>query len=151
MWTFHKGASPILWEHWALPNRSISLVPQLQNRHKCATLWPAFSVYVHESWTKPYSTKPYGIELRCYWGHLWEPHGNMMGTHWEQGKKNPKISLPPPHLKRKKLDPSWLHAEPSHWVHETSMSRSVCHRFWPTLMGGARMVWDIGNSVIHIN
>ncbi len=35
--------------------------------------------------------------------NLWEPHGNIMGTHWEQGKKQ---KIPFPHLpsppKRKK-------------------------------------------------
>ncbi len=126
------GASPILWEHWALPNRSISLVPQLQNTNKCAATLMAhrFSLCTWESWTKPY-----GIERRCYWGHLWEPHGNMMGTRG----KNPKHSPP----FKEKIWPSWLHAELSHWLHETSMSRSVCHHFWPTPMGGARRVWDI--------
>jgi len=29
----------------------------------------------------------WGIHL----GTLWEPFGNMLGTHWEQGEKNKKI------------------------------------------------------------
>jgi hypothetical protein len=33
MWTFHKDISPISFEHWALPNRNIYLVPQLQIRN----------------------------------------------------------------------------------------------------------------------
>jgi hypothetical protein len=31
--------------------------------------------------------KPYGIKPRCYWEHLETHITNMMGTHWEQGKK----------------------------------------------------------------
>jgi hypothetical protein len=34
MWTFHKGGmSPNFFEHLALPNRSTSFVPELQNRN----------------------------------------------------------------------------------------------------------------------
>jgi len=28
-------------------------------------------------------------------GAFWEPYGNMMGTHWEQGKKKSPTPTPP--------------------------------------------------------
>jgi len=63
-----------------------------------------------------------------------------LGTHWEQGEKNLKIPPPPPPpLKRKKLDRSWVHAEPSHWLYEISISKTVGHHFWPGLMAGAEL------------
>jgi hypothetical protein len=39
-----------------------------------------------------------------------------------------------PKLKRKKLEALWVHAEPSHWQHEISISKTVCHHFWPWLI-----------------
>jgi hypothetical protein len=30
-----------------------------------------------------------------------------------------------------------VHAEPSHWLHEISISKTVGHHFWPRLMAGA--------------
>jgi hypothetical protein len=64
------------------------------------------------SWT------PYGIKPRYYWEHLeeriWEHFENLMWTHWEQFLKH-KIPLSLP-LQKEKLDHSWVHAEPSHWL-----------------------------------
>jgi hypothetical protein len=44
-----------------------------------------------------------GKKLRCYWeglseqlGNLEESHGNMSGTHWEQGRKTKKQISPHP-------------------------------------------------------
>jgi len=37
--------------------------------------------------------------LGTSWGTTWgfrEPHGNMMGTHWEQEKNNFFLFFPPP-------------------------------------------------------
>jgi len=37
--------------------------------------------------------------LKTSWGTTWglrEPHGNTLGTHWEQEKKPPKILSPTP-------------------------------------------------------
>ncbi len=33
-----------------------------------------------------------------------------------------------------------MHAEPSHWLHEISISKSVGHHFWPGLMAGS-VIW----------
>jgi hypothetical protein len=67
-----------------------------------------------------------------YLGTFREHDGNIMGTHWEQGKKNKKsLALPwPPSLKKKKK------MDHSHSLHEISLSKNVHHQFfaWATLM-----------------
>jgi hypothetical protein len=40
-----------------------------------------------------------------------------------------------------------MHAEPSHWLHEISISKTVCHHFWPGLIpplqtGGAYLLFS---------
>jgi len=54
--------------------------------------------------------------------------------------KNKKKSQPCPLKKKKHLDPSRGQAEPSHWLHATFISKTVCHHFWPGLMAGAQTV-----------
>ncbi len=54
----------------------------------------------------------------------WELYGNTLGTR-EENKKKSLFPL----SKRKKLDRSWVHAEPSHWLHEISLSKIVHHHF----------------------
>jgi hypothetical protein len=54
-----------------------------------------------------------------------------MGTRAEKKKF---LSQPP--LKKKKLHPSWGHAEPYQWLHAISLSKTVCHHFLPQLMAG---------------
>jgi hypothetical protein len=62
-----------------------------------------------------------------------------MGTCQEhignQGEKKRFLTHLP--LKKKKLHPSWGHAEPYQWLHEISLSKTVCHHFLPRLMAGA--------------
>jgi hypothetical protein len=103
-----------------------------------------FSVYIHESWTLG---KPYGIKLRCYWECLREQLGNLgntMRTCWEHiGTRKQKQKITPrtwPHPQKEKQGPSWVHAQPSHWLQEISISKTVCHHFWPGLMAGAE-IW----------
>jgi hypothetical protein len=78
----------------------------------CFPLWPIFSVFY---------TWALGVELCANymgenWGAIGEQIGNMMGTRKKRKKKiRPD---PPPLLKEKKLDPSWGHPEPFHWLHE---------------------------------
>jgi hypothetical protein len=60
-----------------------------------------------------------------------------MGTHWElEGNKGKmkKIPSPAPQHKRKKIKALSVHAEPSHWLHEISISKTVCHHFWSGLI-----------------
>jgi hypothetical protein len=87
----------------------------------------------------------YEVLLQMYWATL----GNLLGTSWEHDentlgtrKKNKKKSLPftshcPEFLK--KLDLSCVHAESSHWLHETFISKTICHHF----QYGGHQLWDI--------
>jgi hypothetical protein len=98
-----------------------------------------FSVYIHESWTLG---KPYGINLRCYWEHLGEPHGKTLGTRQKQKKSLLAPSPPSP--------PKWVWAEPSHRLHETFISKIVCHHFWPGLMMGAQTIgYNYSGNMLH--
>jgi hypothetical protein len=68
-------------------------------------------------------------KLRCYLELLGNNLGTWIipwGTHWEQGKKQ-STSGP----KEKNSTPHEVHAEPSHWLHETFISNTVCPRFRP--------------------
>ncbi len=68
-----------------------------------------------------------------------------MGKCWEHiGKKEEKQKNNFPHPtprqptpKRKKQGPSWVHAEPSQWTHETFISKTVCYQFlgWANARG----------------
>jgi hypothetical protein len=104
-----------------LPNGSTSFDLLLQNKIRCIFIYPTFSAYRYESSTLG---KPYGLKLRCYWECLWEQFGNLknlVGT-WKTNKRTPLHPPPPP--KRKKQGPSWVHAELSHWLHETFISKT---------------------------
>jgi hypothetical protein len=64
-----------------------------------------------------------------------------MGTHWElegntleQRKKRKKPPSPKPKTQKKKIKALGVHAEPSHWLHEISISKTVHHHFWPGLI-----------------
>jgi hypothetical protein len=58
----------------------------------------------------------------------------------EKTKKSPP--LPPSSQKgKKKLDRSWVHAEPSHWLHEISLSKTVHHHFAPWLIMAREEFW----------
>jgi len=83
-----------------------------------------------------WSASPFGPPIQVRSGRLWANHswlkwvaiGNTLAEHIEnlgnslgtKGKWN--ISSPPPHpnpkLKRKRIKALWVHAEPSHWLHE---------------------------------
>jgi len=61
-----------------------------------------------------------------------------MGTHWElEGNKQKMKKIPPSpptNIKEKKINALSVHAEPSHWLHEISFSKTVHHHFWPGLI-----------------
>jgi hypothetical protein len=39
-----------------------------------------------------------------------------------------------------------MHVEPSHWLHEIFISKTICHHFWLVLMVGA-LIW--GHIIVH--
>ncbi len=51
--------------------------------------------------------------------------GNTLGI-----KKSLKKVLKHPLPSRKNRRPSWVDVEPSHWVPEISIPKTVCYQFW---------------------
>jgi hypothetical protein len=77
--------------------------------------------------------------MKYYWECLREHIGivgndfeNLLGTHWEPKKGGKKIpSFPPLRTqKKKKLSTP----EPSYWLYEISISKTVRHHFQPGLI-----------------
>jgi hypothetical protein len=73
-----------------------------------------------------------------------EPLGNLMGTHLQQTRKPKECPPQPPKTQKKKK----AHIERSDWLHQISVSKSVCHHLQlgpikPPLLFS-------GHSVIHI-
>jgi hypothetical protein len=84
------------------------------------------------------------VLLKISWGTIWNL-GHLLGTLWEHDGNTlgmrKKQKIPPPHpSRRKNWTPSWVHAEPSHWLHETFISNTVCQHFSPGLLAGAQTV-----------
>ncbi len=75
----------------------------------------------------------YKIIFKCLEEQLEELQGNMMKTCWEHigNKKKTKNNSSHPTPKMKKQGPSCMHVEPSHWLHEISLSKIVGHHFQP--------------------
>jgi hypothetical protein len=75
--------------------------------------------------------KTYGIKQGAIGNTHGEQIGNLLGTE-EKWKKS--SSCPPrPNLKENNKV-LWVQAEPSHWLHETSIPKTVCHHFQPSLI-----------------
>jgi len=91
-WNWTLGHSPIDAPLWTPP---CTIKKQM-----CSPIAHLFSLCISELnfgqtiWEK--SVVLLGISWGTTWG-LEEPFGNLMGTHWEQGKnqKNPSSTLPP--------------------------------------------------------
>ncbi len=113
-------------EQWALPNRSTPLESQSETKNK-SLMAHHFSWYTWElSFGQTLQNKSEEL-LGTSWGNnlgTWEPFGNLMKLigDKEKNKKNPLAT-------QKKLDLSWVHAEPSHWLHGTFISKTICHHF----------------------
>jgi hypothetical protein len=93
-------------------------------------------------------------KMRCYWEHLW-------GTYWEQKKqirehigkkeKTPKKLLSPPPQKKKLRTP-----QPSHWLYEIYVFKSVCHHFQlgpltPLEIQGTYLVQSLHFLYVYLN
>jgi len=117
--------------------------PQLQNRNKCIPLIAhLFSLY---KWELNFGQTIW-IKRSYYWEHLgeriwkqfrnWmEPRGKIIKPHGNTLRTKEKNPSPPCRLsKRKKLDCSWVYAEPSCWLHDISLSKTVRHHFSPGLI-----------------
>ncbi len=87
---------------WLIAKKQLKLWRLPQNRRLCrkmehTVLWP---IYIGEKGRA--FGKTCGIKVRCYWEHLEEHIGNLMGTRWElkgnmlETKEKRKKILPPP-------------------------------------------------------
>ncbi len=82
-------------------------------------------------------------KTKVIWGTFWvttwepgEPYGNTYRAWWEQGKKEKRKNPPPPlpSPKKKKSGPLTSPCWAFHWLHETFISKTVCHHFCRRLM-----------------
>ncbi len=99
------------------------------------TIWDKTQVLLGISW---------GMHLKTLWKlgnplRIWELIENMMGTHWEKGRKQKKIPVFTSLEKRK----NWIVHEcmlslPI-WLHETFISKTVHPHFLPMLTAGAKI------------
>ncbi len=94
---------------------------------ECLPLWPTDICEKGRA-----LSKTYGIKARCDWEHPWGTHCEPVGTK-EKWKKSSSSPPPPQNLKEKNKTP-WVQAEPSHWLHETSIPKTFWHHFQPWLI-----------------
>jgi len=136
------GASQVQLFFWQWANlngpwqKKLETMEAPQNRRlygKMECLVPTPLVHLYRWEGEDFRQNIYWIEVRCYWEHhwgtYWELERNMLGT-----KEKWKEILPSPHPKLKsKIKALWVHAEPSHWLHEIFIFKTVHHHFWPGL------------------
>jgi hypothetical protein len=77
--------------------------------------------------------KPYGIRPRCYWEHIGNTFENLTifweHAGWKHIANKGKNKNNSPHPQKEKQDPLRVHDEPSHWLHEISLSKIIDHHF----------------------
>jgi hypothetical protein len=95
---------------------------------ECLPLWPTDICEKGRT-----LSKTYGIKARCDWEHPWGTHCEPIGTK-EKWKKSSSSPPPPPQILKEKNKTPWMQAEPSHWLHETSIPKTFWHRFQPWLI-----------------
>jgi hypothetical protein len=79
------------------------------------------------------------------WGTSRKHDENMLGTHWEQGRKTKKNSPHPTHKRKNKVHHECMWSLPIGYM-KFLFPKLICHHFWPVLMVGA-LIW--GHIVIH--
>jgi len=88
------------------------------------------------------------VLLGTHW-ESWEHIGNLKGTKEKWKKILPPLPPPPQKkLKRKKSKALWVHAKPSHWLHEMDGSN---HRFQFLLKNQTGTRSDFWNRVWNFN
>jgi hypothetical protein len=136
-------------DHWARLNKRTSLDPSCKVETSILLLLDLFSLYTWESNFRQTIWDKIEVLLGMSWGTIWEHVENTLGTRENNNNYSPTLTP-----KRKKLGPSWVHAEPSDWLHETFISKPVCHHFWPGLMAGAQPlghsnILEVSLSFVH--
>jgi hypothetical protein len=66
------------------------------------------------------------------WQTVWKLNGTILGTWWEHIENKEKNKIPPHCVQPQKKQTKPF--EPSHWLHEFSIFKMVCHHFQPRLM-----------------
>ncbi len=130
---FFSHCNEPIWlaQHFFYKNKKLWRLPKIEAstlKYGVPPLWPT---YVGEKRTT--FAKAYGIKVRCYEKHVGEHIGNLvniLGT----GDFFIKNLPPPPTEKEKKARHLECMLGPSHWLHEISLSKRVCHHFWPRLI-----------------
>jgi hypothetical protein len=56
--------------------------------------------------------------------NIWDKIVVLLGTYWGPDKNPPRLPLA-----KKKIEPYSVYVEPSHWLHENFISKTVCHHF----------------------
>jgi hypothetical protein len=88
------------------------------------SLGPAIKLRRGELWAKH-------MEQKC--GSTGNILRNALGTLWEQKTTKKPLS---PRPKRKQIGPLSIYVEPSPWLHQIFISKTVCHHFSPGLLEG---------------
>ncbi len=121
---FHPCPTHLTWRNSPKENASPSLITLL-SQEKREVLW-------RTCWGTHWELGEHiEKQMRTHW-ELKGNSGNTLGTR-EKWKKNPS---PPPKLKREKKKARHVECMhgPSHWLHEISLPKRVCHHFWPELI-----------------
>ncbi len=75
-----------------------------------------------------------GTSWETYWGTLWEHDGNTLGRREKKLKIPLSLTCPHSPYVHKKKTGLFLSAEPSHWLHEISLFKTVRHHLSPGLI-----------------
>ncbi len=94
-----------------------------QNRTIYFEEWSSFPLAQLYRWNEDNICQSIWDKSEVLWRTCW-------GTYLEPWQ-NEKKSFPFPQLKTKKSKAPWV---PSHWMHEISLLKRVCHHFWPGLI-----------------
>jgi len=75
--------------------------------------------------------------------NIWDKIVVLLGTYWGPKKTDPP-SLPP---QKKNIGPYSVYVEPSHWLHEIFISKTVCHHFSLGLMESMGIVYVLSSNI----
>jgi hypothetical protein len=108
---------------WRLPGIEASTL-----KYRVPPLWPPLYRWKEDNICQSIWDESEVLRRTC-WGMHWE-----LGEHIENQGKMKKNPSPIPNWKGKKVRHLHCMLGPSHWLHEISLSKRVCHHFWPGLI-----------------
>jgi hypothetical protein len=113
VWNLYKRMKPDKFMMWPITNvfGTLNIPPiktplwtPINKLEKNVFLYPFQFIYVELNWKQTI----WSIKLKYYWEHFGQPHGNMMGTHWEYKKTK---NSHPPSFEKKKIGAPWMHGK----------------------------------------